>query len=76
MLAEKQSSLAEKEDQVERLREENDEFGRQVEKLHSRMEIVESENGRLKMFVEDQGRNSIHLKTSRNHHKSPHESTI
>ena len=54
MLAEKQSSLAEKEEQTERLREENDELGLQVDKLQSRIEIVESENARLKMVVEEQ----------------------
>ena len=41
------------------MREENDELGRQVEKLNARIEIVEAENGRLKMFVEDQGPNSM-----------------
>ena len=54
LLAEKESSLAEKEEQVERLREENDELVRKVNKMQARIEIVESENGRLKMFVEDQ----------------------
>ena len=54
MLAEKQSSLAEKEEQTERLREENDELGLQVDKLQSRIEIVESENARLKVVVEEQ----------------------